>query len=747
MKIIRNTPATRWGEAFPLGNGHMGAMVYGKVGLEQIDLSELTFFSGNKSEGNNQPEASKAFSKMRKEALAEDFEAMTQTAEQVIGVRDNYGTNLPVGQLLIKTNMHAESLSNYQRELDLRHGVANLSYEYEESKISHLIKSNCYTSNVHQVMVYQIKVNSQELEVDISFESLRESESSQYQTDGGYFSCQALEKIHSDGTTGVCLEGGFLATSDGICEPDSKGLHIKAASKVTIYLAMATDFGGNFDNTKNKGTVEERLTKAKELEYEKLIDSHKRDMARLFDRSELSLSGNDKWAAEIPLMYQMGRYLLYSSSRENSPLPTHLQGIWNDNVACRIGWTCDMHLDVNTQMNYWPAEITNLPEISKPLFRWMADELVPNGRQSAKETYGLPGWSAELVSNAWGFAAPYWAESIAPCPGCGIWILTHLWEHYRYSEDKEYLQNEVFAIIEEAINFFVNYVFEDKDGYITSGPSISPENGFIKEGKIYHNSIGCTFEILMIRELFTIYQEACEVLEKRTKLLESVQEKLPNLLPYRVLTDGTIAEWGHDYEPADAQHRHASHLLGVFPFGQITPEQEGLAEAAKLTMERKLNPPKNWEDTGWARSMMMLYEARLLRPLQAYGHIQAMLENLLEPNGMIIHPPTRGAASFDNVYELDGNTGLTTCIAEMLLQSHRDFIHILPCLPFEWKSGKITGLRARGNLTMTICWDEQRVAVDVKGGRAGSYKFCYKGQERKVVLLANQETRIEFLSE
>ena len=745
MKTIRNTPASRWGEAFPLGNGFMGAMVYGKVGEEQIDLSELTFFSGNQSEENNQPQAVRAFQKMRTEAVAENFAAMTETASQIIGVRKNYGTNLPVGKLLIKTNQNPKAISHYARELDLCHGIASLGYEYKNADEQVIeMKSSCYTSHVHQVMVYRMKGKERDLAASISFTSFRDCENGRYEGCEGFFECQALEQIHSDGTTGVCLAGGFSVISDGIISVDAEGVHITKAAEVLIYLAMTTDFGRESEQFSGERIVKKRLKRAEEIGYQELTKEHKKDMAGLFERSTLSILGVDKWTGYLAKMYQMGRYLLYSSSREDSRLPTHLQGIWNDNVACRIGWTCDMHLDVNTQMNYWPAEVTGLSEMTKPLFHWLTKSVVPSGRKTAKETYGYPGFVAELVSNAWGFAAPYWAQSLAPCPACGIWILTHMWEHYCYSKDREYLEKEAFWVIEEATKFFEAYVFETTGGYLSSGPSISPENSFISDGRVYHNSVGCTFEILMIRELFMIYKEACQVLKKDGTLLKRVQEKLPKLLPYRILENGTIAEWAHDFEAADLQHRHTSHLLGVFPFAQITPAQKELATAAGQTMEQKLQPQENWEDTGWARSMLMLYETRLLQPKRAYGHIQAMLENLLEPNGMIIHPPTRGAAAFDNVYELDGNTGLTTCIAEMLLQSHQEYIHILPCLPAEWEQGEVTGLRARGNLVIDICWRTDKVEVVIKGNESGLYKLRYQEQERKIELLEHQRVQISF---
>lgn len=737
MKVTSNKAAARWGEAYPLGNGRMGAMVYGGVSEERIDLSELTFFSGSRSGQNNQPGAAAAFEKMRKEALSEEFDEMVKTAEGVIGVRGNYGTNLPVGSLLIQTNQREEQVSGYGRRLELRDGTAVTDYRYQECICSRI----CFMEHSQNVMVFRMKAAGGVFDAGIAIRTPRSGETVRYGEKRTTFTGQALEQMHSDGQTGTRLFGGFSVYTDGRVSADTGGFHVEGASEILLYLTMVTEF----ESECREETVRKRLDQAESVGAAELLKRHREDMCALYERSTLELSGAAEIAVtRIPLMYQMGRYLLYSSSREDSLLPAHLQGIWNDNVACRIGWTCDMHLDINTQMNYWPAESTNLPETVTPLMNWINGALVPNGRQTAKKTYGYPGWVAELVSNAWGFAAPYWAEPIAPCPTGGMWILTHLWEHFRFSRDEQFLRNQAFPAMEEAARFFDAYLFEDDAGELVGGPSISPENSFTKDGKTFHNSIGCTYEILMIRELFAIYIEACSVLSRHGKLLKNVADKIGRLKPYRIMADGTLAEWAHNYPAADPQHRHTSHLLGVFPFAQITPDDEELAGAVQKTIERRLIPEENWEDTGWARSMLMLYEARLLRPERAYHHIGAMLENLLEPNGMIIHPPTRGAGAFDNVYELDGNTGLTSCISEMLLQSHRGYIDILPCLPKAWRKGRISGLRARGNVLVDIKWSGQLVKVCLTAKYTGQYQIRCGERTQTILLKAGETEKLEW---
>lgn len=738
MKITLNKEASRFGEAFAIGNGHMGAMVYGGIKTDRLDLSENTFFSGNKCVEDNQTGANAAFYKMREQTAAGDYAAALETSRKFYGKRGNYGTNLPVGQLLIERADEMGEAAGYERSLDLENGIVTSKYTQNGEQVSR----QAFASHVHNVIVYEAVSDKNDMNLLFSFQSMREGEYIKYHIGGIFFVCEALETMHSDGTTGTLLCGKVSIHTDGFPEVKENGVLIKRASRASVYITAITDF-------KEEALEKERqilqlqmkmnrtFVKVDELAVEEILESHKKDMEELYSRVSLEIEGQPL----VNRMFQMGRYLLYSSSREDSLLPAHLQGIWNDNVACRIGWTCDMHLDINTQMNYWPSEVTNLPETAVPLFRWIREDLIPAGRIAAKESYGLNGWVGELVSNSWGYAAPYWASPLSPCPTGGVWTITQMWEHFLTSQDKDFLKKEAFPVIEEAAAFFCEYLFEDeKSGCLTCGPSISPENSFLVDGKVYQMSNGCTYEIIMIRELFDIYLKACRVLGRKKKRTKEIAEKTGRLLPYRIKADGQIAEWNHDFPAADLQHRHTSHLLGLFPFAQITPEKEDLAKAAKAVITAKLTPEENWEDTGWARSMLMLYEARLRDPKKAYGHIESMLSNLLEPNGFIIHPPTRGAGSFDNVYELDGNTGLTSCIAEMLMQSHNGVIRILPCLPEQWYKGEVKGLCARGGVTVDISWDQSSCKVYLRSKNNRRISIQY-GDSRKTISLKAGITR------
>ncbi len=708
MKIKSNQPAFKWNEGFPLGNGHMGAMVLSGTKSSRIELSENTFYSGEKSSSNNQEGAAKAFYKMREQAEKGNYDIVHEIAQKFIGIRKNYGTNLPVGSLIVEHDIAPGAVSGYERSLDIIDGIAEGTFSSGQD----MVREEVFISHPEQILVYHIALSGNH-ETRISFAPGNSFGKTEYGDCFMQFTCFAYETMHCDELCGVMLAGYGQVVTDGICEYTPEGIVIQNASEIQFNLSMKTDFKRQFVTSESglltlieegKSQVQTSLTK----EFINLRTEHAADIRKFMERTSISLTAKDPVTEKIPLLFQYGRYLLLSSSRSDSKLPAHLQGIWNDNVACQIGWTCDMHLDINTQMNYWPAEVTSLAESGIPLYNWIIQDLSPAGEVTARKTYGLDGWVGELVSNAWGYAAPYWASAIAPCPTGGIWILMQLWEHYQYSEDKEFLLNTAFPLIRSAAVFFNQYVFKDKiTGYFTCGPSISPENSFVHQGKKLQISNGCTYEILMIRELFSVFLASCNILKlEENSLAEEVSHKLANLIPYRITAEGTLAEWSHDLRAADPQHRHTSHLLGLYPFAQLTPEETpDLCDAAEKTLERKLTPAENWEDTGWARSMLLLYETRLGHGSKAYEHIKNMTDNLLEPNNLVYHPPTRGAYAFDHVYELDGNTGLTTAIAEMLLQSHKGILRLLPALPKNWDEGSATGLLARGNIRVDLYWE------------------------------------------
>lgn len=733
--------AVRFGEAYPLGNGHMGAMVYGGLPQNVIVLTENTFFSGNKSEDNLQKGAAQSFRRMRRAASAGKYDEVHREAEGFIGIRNDYGTNLPAAKLNIMYDGKAAVPDRLRRSLDIRDGIMTRSFCLKDRGAGSVfgVAEEYFISHPDSVMMIRIE-SEQPTDIRINAEGFSEHFRCAAEGNALTFQADAFELMHCGTETGVSLIGRAAIDTDGSMSADGKAEVIRGMTFCIISVRLCTDYKEltaepgyaaavqQMTETERFDSMRERYKSRlqKSIDYHVCHARHIEDMHETLGGCGLRIAGHEKES----FLFAYGRYLLNASSRADSLLPAHLQGIWNDNVACRIGWTCDMHLDINTQMNYWIAETGGLPGTLPPLFDWIERALVPEGRKTAKEAYGCKGWVGEIVSNAWGYAAPYWASPIAPCPTGGIWILTHMWEHYLFTKDRSFLEKEAFPLISEAAGFFSDYIFEE-NGALVGGPSVSPENSFEKDGIRYQLSNGCTYEILMIRELFSIYLRACDELEPEDDILrEKVKAALPRLLPYRILPDGTIAEYAHDLKVPDGQHRHTSHLLGLFPFAQITPEgTPELAEAAEKTVASRLTPEDSFEETGWARSLLLLYEARLQHPEKAGHHICCMLERLLEPNGMIIHPPTRGAAAFDNVYELDGNTGLAAGIAEMLLQSHNGVTALLPALPEEWADGEVRGLHGRGGTEISMSWKQSimteaviKAASDVSCTiRIGSY--------------------------
>ncbi|MDO4522953.1 MAG: glycoside hydrolase N-terminal domain-containing protein [Eubacteriales bacterium] len=756
LKMIHDKPAVRFGEAYPIGNGQMGAMVYGSFPIERITLTENTFFSGKRSGHNCQPGAKEAFHRMRKLLKEECYAEAHREAEYFIGVRHDYGTNLPVGELYVrfeelsgtekekmsrstdalwKTEANRDGLlyEEYERSLDYECGIAKSSAAIKGYRVC----AEAFASHPDHVLIWHMESSAAG---GISVElAPRDGHGEVYEDARGFaFTARALEEIHCDEPCGVTLVGVCRADTDGTVKNTVHGLRVEQATYLTLSITCDTDYRRCMEKTQ----LWERLTRLyEEHSYEEIRDRHVRDVYGLMRKAELQLEGEQ--ASSAGRLFQFGRYLLLSSSREDSVLPAHLQGIWNDDVACRIGWTCDMHLDINTQMNYWPADATGLSESMAPVSRWMK-RLAQAGEHNASASYGMKGWAAEIVSNSWCYEAPYWAVPISACPTGGAWLLTQLWEHYLYIGDEEYLRNTVYPLLKGAAQFFSEYVFEDeKTGYLSSGPSISPENSFLVEEKEYYLSLGCTYEMSVIREIFEEFLRAYEILYpepfEEAALAQRIREQQRKLPPLRILADGTIAEWSHDHPAKDPQHRHTSHLLSLYPFQRITPDTEPeLCKAAKKTIERKLSPYEEWEDTGWARSLLILYSARLRDGEAAWFHVRSMMESLLEPNGMIFHPPTRGTLcgdDFGHVYELDGNTGLTAGITEMLLQSRPGEIELLPALPEEWQTGSVRGLKARGNVEVSMRWECGKLKkFTLLSLREQKCRVYWKGDERTICL-------------
>ncbi len=724
-----SSPAQRWFEALPIGNGRQGAMIYGGVKEELISLTENSYYSGAVSDHLKEG-ASEHLPAIRQALLSKNYQLATSLSENILASKSNYGTNLPMANLKI-TFEHESTTTTYKRSLNLENASATVAYQIDDVTYTR----EYLASNTDGIIAFHFKTNkigalNFQVEIDGFERPVEISDSGQ----DLIFKCQAREQKHSDGQTGAdAYSMVSVIDNDGSTVLKDSKLYIANASDVTILVATATTFG---DSNPEKYCTE-KIAIAGKKSFDQIRTDHEMDYRKLFHRMKFSLGvdslqkiptdervknvangGTD--LGLIPLMYQYARYLTISSSRENSILPSHLQGIWNDNVACQIGWTCDMHLDVNTQMNYWLTETTNLRECSAPLFHWIENTLVPSGKKTAKEVYGVNGWVAHTVSNPWGFTGPGWSTYWGLHPTAGAWIASHLWDRYTFTKDRQFLEKHGYPVLKSSAEFFMNYMFEDPaTGYMVTGPACSPENKFRVGSKDYTLDMMPTGDLAIIRQLLESCVAAGTVLGEDTGFTKKVRATINKLPPYKIDTKGKLQEWYFDHEEALPHHRHMTHLLGVFPFASIQPEvTPRLAEAAWRSVLSRLTPKDKWEDTGWARSLLILNAARLWKADAANSHVGEMMRLLTEDNLMVIHPPTAGAKS--NVYELDGNTGFCMGVTEMLLQSHftagdiksntlncdpeTPVLHLLPALPGQWDEGEICGLQARGGFEVDLKW-------------------------------------------
>ena len=404
------------------------------------------------------------------------------------------------------------------------------------------------------------------------------------------------------------------------------------------------------------------------------------------------------------LFFQYGRYLTIASSRENSPLPIALQGFFNDNKACNMGWTNDYHLDINTEQNYWAANVGNLAECNAPLFTYIKD-LAHHGAKTAEVVYGCKGWTAHTTANVWGYTPASSTIIWGLFPMAGSWIASHLWIQYEFTQDKQYLAETAYPLLKGNAQFILDFLAKDpKSGYLMTGPSISPENWFRTAGgeeMVASMMPACDRELAY--EILSNCVQASEILNTDREFADSLRTAIAQLPPIQLRANGAIREWFEDFEEAHPNHRHTSHLLALYPFSQITLEKTPeLAEAARKTIENRLSA-ENWEDTEWSRANMICMYARLKDAQEAYKSVQLLQGKLSRENLMTVSPGGIAGAEGD-IYSFDGNPAGTAGMAEMLVQNHEGYVEFLPCLPVEWKDGSFKGLCLKGGAEATAEW-------------------------------------------
>jgi len=717
LKIWYEQPAEKWLESLPIGNGRLGAMIYGGVEREVIALNESSMWSGEYNPDQEIPFGKKKLSDLRNLFFQGKLKEGNQLAgEYMKGNQSSFGTHLPIGNMIIESVYPQGKITNYRRSLNLEEAIGRVDY-----KIGRVSYSREYlASNPDDVLAFHLMSDkpgsiSFELKLDLLRNADVRTEANRLLVEGNTF-------FPKQGKGGVLFNGCIsLKTTKGEITTTPNSLIVKNADEVTIIVDFRTDYKNEHYKQRCESTVAETETK----EFSLIKENHLADYKSLFERVSLSLgeSNHNHLPTDIrldrirkgspdtgfdALMFQYGRYLTIASSRENSPLPTALQGFFNDNLACNMGWTNDYHLDINTQQNYWLTNIGNLAESNYPLFSYIED-LSAHGAKTVEKIYGCEGWTAHTTANIWGYTAPSGSIMWGLFPTAGTWLVTHLWSHFEYTQDKEFLRNRAYPLMKGNAKFLLDYLVEDPNsGYLVTGPSISPENTFLYDGTELSASMMPTCDRVLTYEIFSDCIKSSEILGIDNLFADSLRQALSMLPPVRLRENGAIREWMEDYKEAHPNHRHTTHLLALYPYSQITLDKTpDLANGARKTIENKLAADK-WEDTEWSRANMICFYARLKDEQMAYKSLQMFERSFLGNNLLSISPAGIAGAESD-IYEFDGNTATAAGIAEMLIQDHEGYIEFLPCLPNLWKNGSFRGLRVRGGLEVDLDWKNSRI--------------------------------------
>ena len=740
LQLFFNTPATVWESTFPLGNGRIGMMPDGGVEYEKIVLNDITMWSGSEDERANNPEAINYLPTIQKlllegnnleaqKLMYQHFRCGGQGSAFGNGKDAPYGCFQMLGDMEIIYLFPEESknsdVNNYQRRLFLNNATACTEFSKGDVKYSR----EYFASHNADVLVLRLTADKKN---SISFEvKLNRPERAEIYTEGNTIVMEGQLNDGYNGEKGVkYITKLEVKNKSGKVIKNNISLSISDADEVIIYVSTST----NMIDDDYHVTVDNLLAKAKEKSYNEIRSAHIKQYKSKFDRVELNLGiqDNSKTTDErlssfqqdndptfAALYFQYGRYLMISGTNEHS-LPLNLQGLWANEV--QTPWNGDYHLNINVQMNYWPTEVCNLSELHAPLIRF-TESLSKAGKKTAKSFYNADGWVAHMMSNPWDYTAPGEHASWGATNTGGAWLCSHLWEHYAFTQDKEYLSS-IYPILSGAADFFLSSMIkEPKNGWLVTAPSSSPENGFYLKGD--KNPIfvcmGPTMDTQLIRELFNNILNASAILEVENNTTEKIREALPYIPPMQISEKGYLQEWLEDYEEAEPQHRHVSHLYGLYPSNQITPHSTpDLAKAAHETLNRRGDA-----GTGWSRAWKVNFWARLQDGNRAYK----LLKSLLEP-AMNEKMETTGGGTYPNLFcahppfQIDGNFGGTAGIAEMLIQSHDDFIEILPAIPDIWNTGSFKGLRARGSAEIDASWTNGKInRIVIKAETNGLYKI------------------------